>query len=130
MQQQLPPRGDIAMKLSLHPYPATASAQWWPCLAAVALLVPSSVNGADGQKIYADTCVPCHGEDGRGRTPQGRKIGAKDLGQSKLGEAEIRRQINEGTKDAKGVQKMPPFKDKLSQDQIEALVAYVKTFRR
>ena len=109
---------------------AVARQQWWFCLAAIVLLAPIRVSGADAQKIYADTCVPCHGEDGRGRTPQGRKIGAKDLGQSKLGEAEILRQINDGSKDAKGVQKMPAFKDRLSQDQIEALVAYVKSFRR
>lgn len=83
-----------------------------------------------GAEIFADNCAPCHGLDGKGRTPAGKKVGAKDLTQSKLSDAEIEKQILNGTKSERGVEKMPSFRQKLSAADIGPLVGYVKTFRR
>lgn len=78
---------------------------------------------------FGNHCAACHGEDGRARTPAGRKLGARDLSESKLGHAEIEKLIREGTKDARGAIKMPAFQDKLPPTEISALAAYVTTFR-
>jgi len=72
--------------------------------------------------------VPRH--DGKARTPAGKKLGAKDLSESKLADADIEKQILTGTKDQKGNERMPSFKAKLAPDEVAAVVAFVKTFRR
>jgi mono/diheme cytochrome c family protein len=82
-----------------------------------------------GAEVFGQFCTPCHGQDGKGRTPAGRKIGAKDLSASKLTDAEIERQIINGTKDTHGVDRMPSFKEKLTPANVSAVAAYVKTFR-
>jgi hypothetical protein len=46
-------------------------------------------------------------KDGKAQTPIGRKLGVKDLTQSKLTEADIKKQIVEGKRDEHGKEKMP-----------------------
>jgi mono/diheme cytochrome c family protein len=88
------------------------------------------VRGADGAALYAEHCAACHGLDGKARTPAGKKLGAKDLGESKFTDAAIREQILGSAKGEKGKSKMPTFNGKLTDDEIARLVAFVKTFRR
>lgn len=95
-------------------------------LVSVAVSTTAATSGAE---IFADNCAPCHGLYGKGRTPAGKKVGAKDLTQSKLSDAEIEKQILNGTKNERGAEKMPAFRQKLAAADIGALVAYVKTFR-
>jgi mono/diheme cytochrome c family protein len=98
-------------------------------LAALAVLSPPL--GADeGTAVFANHCASCHGKDGKARTPAGKMVGARDLSESKLADAEIVRQILEGVKDPKGKSRMPAFQEKLSSAEITLLVAYVKKFRR
>lgn len=80
--------------------------------------------------IFAKNCGPCHGKDGKARTPIARKLGVKDLTQSKISDDEIRRQIREGRKDRAGKLQMPEFKDTLSDEEIKLLIGYVKTLRK
>jgi len=84
---------------------------------------------ADGQRLYIANCASCHGADGKGRTPAGKKLGAHDLTQSKLTDSEIEKQIVVGTTDAKGNSRMPSFKAVLQPEGIAALVAYVSALR-
>jgi mono/diheme cytochrome c family protein len=83
-----------------------------------------------GAAVFEKHCIPCHGPDGRARTPAGRKLGAKDLAESRLGDAEIAKQVRDGVKDARGADRMPSFREKVTAAEIDALIAYVKTFRR
>jgi mono/diheme cytochrome c family protein len=85
---------------------------------------------ADGKELFAKNCTPCHGPDGKAQTPIARKLGVKDLTQSKLTEAEIEKQILEGKRDEHGKEKMPPFKTKLSTNEVKSLVAEVKALRK
>lgn len=87
-------------------------------------------HAADGQIIFLANCTPCHGEDGKGRTPQGKKLHAKDLTVSTLADADIEKQIVVGSKDRGGVSRMPSFKTTLTAEEITALIAYLKTLRR
>jgi mono/diheme cytochrome c family protein len=46
-----------------------------------------------------------------------------------LTDPEIRRRVNEDHKDERGTV-MPPFKDILKSDQIDAVVAFVRSLRK
>jgi mono/diheme cytochrome c family protein len=73
--------------------------------------------------LYKTTCQKCHGADGRGDTPAGKKFEARDFHSpdvQKMTDAELIKITSEGQK------KMPSYKDKLTQDQIKDLVAYVR----
>lgn len=69
--------------------------------------------------LYAKKCASCHGKDGK-PTAVGQKMGAKDLGATKLSEQEIVAVISGG----KG--KMTAYKEKLTEAEIQSLAKYVK----
>jgi mono/diheme cytochrome c family protein len=105
-----------------------------PFRVSVALLIvtPFAVSGrgADGAAIFENNCASCHGLDGKARTPAGRKIGAKDLSVNKLDDAALAAQVRNGVKNAQGVDVMPSFKERLTPEEVSAVVAHVKTFRK
>ena len=84
---------------------------------------------ADDATVFNDHCAACHGTDGRARTPQGRKLRAKDLRESRLADAEIARQIREGSRTKAGVSVMPAVGKDLTDAEIQAAVRVVKSFR-
>ena len=86
-------------------------------------------SAADGAALFKQHCALCHGKDGKADTPAAKKFGAKDLSASKAEDAEIIRQIREGKRDDKGKQLMPAFGEKLSADDVAALLEKVKSFR-
>ena len=92
--------------------------------------IAALAQGADGVDVFAQYCTPCHGADGKARTPAGKKLGAKDLSESKLPDAEIEKQILGGKKDERGSDRMPAFKGRLTESEVASLVVFVKTFRR
>ena len=70
------------------------------------------------KKLYDLKCALCHGYDGAQQF-----AGAKDLTQSVLPKNEVLLRIAEG----KG--SMPPHKDVLSEEQMDALADFVMTLR-
>jgi cytochrome c6 len=77
----------------------------------------------EGKKLFAENCVVCHGPDGAG-TDLGKSLQVADLRSSqvqKQSDAELTRVISEG----KG--NMPAFKSQLTQPQIAAVLAYVRS---
>jgi cytochrome c6 len=91
-------------------------------IAAVVVAVAFAVvaHADEGQTIYSGRCTACHGKDGKG-TGVGQKMGAQDLTQSKLSEADVKNVVENG----RG--KMTAFKGKLSEEQITAVAKYVKS---
>jgi mono/diheme cytochrome c family protein len=79
----------------------------------------SETTKLSGQEIYGKRCAICHGEQGNAGVS-----GAKDLSASTIDDNLMRTIITHG----KGT--MPPFKSVLSQQEIEELIAYVKTLRK
>jgi cytochrome c6 len=70
---------------------------------------------------FEDHCVSCHGSDGAG-TPLGKRLQAPDLSSKEVqsqSSASLARAISEGKNN------MPPFADRLSAQQIQALADYV-----
>jgi len=80
-----------------------------------------------GRDLFMTNCASCHGNDGKGQTAIGKKLDAKNLTESKFSAAEIEKRIAAGTKDAKGIVKMPAFAERLSPQQISDIAAFVKS---
>lgn len=83
---------------------------------------------ADAARTYARQCSSCHGRDGHGRTRKGRQTHARDLTdggwQDDVSDERLFNSINNG----RG--KMPSFRKKLSENDVDALVAYIRRLKR
>jgi cytochrome c6 len=93
----------------------------------VTIIVASSgaTFGADASAIWAQQCASCHGKDGSGNTTMGKKLGVKDYTKSQgFSDAEAANVIKNG----KG--KMKGYKEKLSEADVKALVAYVRALKK
>ena len=84
----------------------------------------------DGKELFVKICAQCHSKDGTAQTPAAKKLGVKDLSQSKLSDDQIEEMIREGKLDQKKESKMPAFKDKISAEELKSLVTVVKSFRK
>lgn len=82
----------------------------------------------DASGIYKRDCASCHGRDGRGRTRKGRQTHARDMTdpgwQDDVSDERLFNSISNG----RG--KMPSFRKKISESDIDALVAHVRRMRR
>ncbi len=90
------------------------------------------VRAEDGKPIFDKNCSTCHGPTGKGDGPAGKmlKPPPADLGTVTKGmsDADVAKVIKEGGKSIGKSASMPGFKGKLSDDQIQGLVQYVKGF--
>jgi mono/diheme cytochrome c family protein len=88
------------------------------------------IRAASAPENYETHCASCHGKDGKGETKAGRKAQVKDLTdkayQAKFDDAAAFKAIKDGMKDDKGKEKMKPYGDKLTDEEIKALIAYVR----
>ena len=80
----------------------------------------------DAKKLYMTHCKTCHGTDGK-PTDLGVGLEARDFTdaawQAKVTDEQIIKQINDGTPE-----KMMPFKEKLTPDEVKALIPVVRSF--
>jgi|SRR5450759_5268265 cytochrome c553 len=92
-----------------------------------------SASAADAKANYESNCAKCHGADGKGQTKMGQKLGVKDYTDAKV-QADLKddaaiKAIKEGLKDKDGKTLMKPAEG-MSDDDIKALVAYMRTFKK
>ena len=89
--------------------------------------VPSPMPG-DAKTTFDAECAKCHGKDGRAKSLHAKHVHARDMTnaswQNEVSDERLFNSINKG----KG--KMPAFGKKLSEDQIDALVRYVRQLKR
>jgi mono/diheme cytochrome c family protein len=93
---------------------------------AVSIVTPvfAQSGGAD---IYKAKCAMCHGPDGLGATPAGKALKAasfKDPAVAKASDADLAAIVKNGKN------KMPPYTGKLTDAQITAVVAYLRTLQK
>jgi cytochrome c6 len=92
-----------------------------------------SVRAADAKANWDANCVQCHGKDGHADTKMGKTLNAKDLTDPKIQaaftDAKATQSIKEGVKE-NGKTTMKAFAGKLTDAEIKALVAYVRTLKK
>jgi cytochrome c6 len=80
---------------------------------------------ADAAANWNQLCASCHGKNGSGNTAMGKKLALKDYSKNQgFSDAEATNVIKNG----KG--KMKGYKDKLSDADVKALVAYVRSLKK
>jgi mono/diheme cytochrome c family protein len=101
----------------------------------VALLIAGavSVRAADAKENWEKNCSKCHGPDGKGKTKMGEKLQVKDYTdpkvQTDMKDDAMAKAIKDGVKDGDKT-KMKAFGDALSDDEIKALVKFVRDFKK
>lgn len=83
----------------------------------------AAADDAGGKSIFTSKCAICHGPKGDGNSPIGKTLNVPDFHSAqaqKMTEAEVKAVITNGKN------KMPAFKDTLSDAQIGQLVDYVR----
>lgn len=88
---------------------------------------------ADAAANWKEHCAKCHGDDGKGDTKMGRKLSIADLSdaakQAKFTDADAMKAMKDGIKDKDGKVAMKPAEG-LTEDDMKALVAYVRTLKK
>jgi mono/diheme cytochrome c family protein len=100
--------------------------------AVITVLAAWTTQAEEGKALYDKQCAKCHGEDGKGETKMGKKLGAKDYTDPKVQE-EMKddaafKAVKEGLKkDDKTLMKPA---EGVTDDQIKGLIAYMRTFKK
>ncbi|HYW72792.1 MAG TPA: cytochrome c [Pyrinomonadaceae bacterium] len=104
-------------------------------IAAIALITMTSraasaavAGGGDARSNYNSKCASCHDRDGRAHSMHARHEKARDLTSGEWQDNVSDERIYNSISNGKG--KMPGFKKKLSDAQIDELVNFVRRLRK
>jgi len=90
------------------------------------LAVTPSASAQSAADLYKTKCQVCHGADGKGDTPAGKKLGAKDFHSPEVAKMSDQ-ELFDITKNGK--EKMPAYNNKLTDDQLKDLIKYVRSLK-
>lgn len=102
--------------------------------AALVMLVTAAAAGAaeprKGPEIYAERCAACHGDGGAGDGPAAAALEPRprNFRDASFWTNRTDDQLRQIVRDGKPGTLMSPFKDVLSPAEIDAVVAYVRSF--
>ena len=89
---------------------------------------PVMASARSAAELYKKSCASCHGKDGRAKTFKAKFNHARNLSdpewQKRASDERIFNSIMNGK------EKMPPFGKKLSEQEINALVSYVRGLQK
>lgn len=94
----------------------------------ILIAAPLSARAADAKTNWDNNCAQCHGKDGRADTKIGKTVSAKNLTDPKVQAAFTDAKATQTIK--QGMTAMPAFGGKLTDDEIKALVAYVRSLKK
>lgn len=94
---------------------------------ALGLLLAAALPAAadDSEALYKSKCQMCHGADGKG-SPAGQKMGVRDFHSPEVAK-ESDADLVKITKEGKA--KMPKFEGKLTDDQINGLIKFIRSLK-
>ncbi|MGD1027036.1 c-type cytochrome [Candidatus Binatus soli] len=112
-----------------------------PAVAALALISTGAhaADAAAAASSYSDTCAKCHGPAGKGdgpkaaelKTKEGKPVAIGDLSDcakmSKITDDDMFKELKEGGAAVGKSKFMTPYGDAMEDDEIKALVTYVRT---
>jgi mono/diheme cytochrome c family protein len=102
----------------------------WYLLSTLLLCAPALSHAEDAAALWDKSCKNCHGPDGRAQTRMGQKESIPDMSraawQKAESDAELRKVITNGSSHNP---KMKAYKDRLTPEQIDALVGYIRTLK-
>jgi mono/diheme cytochrome c family protein len=87
------------------------------------------------ERAWKAKCSSCHGATGKADTEKGQQMKIVDMTSAEFQarkDDELRKAILDGVKKEKGgvKQEMDAFKGDLTPEQVDALVAYIRTFKK
>ena len=95
---------------------------------AIAFAMSVSAFAADATAdVFKSKCASCHGADGKGDTPAGKKMNVKDFASDdvqKQSDADLATVIEKGKKP------MPGYEGKVTKEQIDGLVKWIRTLKK
>ena len=92
-------------------------------LAAATFLAAARPNAPEGAALFNAKCIMCHGQDGKGFSA----IHTPDFTDPKWQAGVTDQQIFDTIKNGKKDTMMKPFGDKLKDDEIQALVKFIRS---
>ncbi len=103
-------------------------------LAAASLALATSAGAATAKENWDLHCAKCHAADGSGATKIGARLKLKDYtkadAQAAFTDAEALAAIKDGVKDAAGKFTMNPYSEKLSAEEMQELVPFVRGLKK
>ena len=104
-----------------------------PLRVIIACLAAWSVHAADAVALWDKHCTSCHAKDGSGDTRMGKKVNVKDYRDPKVQEGlnddQGIKALKEGLTE-KGQQRMKPFADKITDEEIRELIKHLRGFKK
>jgi mono/diheme cytochrome c family protein len=96
-------------------------------------VVTSAALAQDAKQVYEKNCQACHGPAGKGDGPAGKMLKPPPAdfatGLKGQSDADVAKIIKEGGKAVGKAASMPAYGSKLKDDEISALVKYIKTLK-
>lgn len=83
---------------------------------------------AQARGVYKQSCAKCHGLDGAGRTVLGEIAGTPNFTDGSWQRAANDKRLNASITHGRGG--MPSFGDKLTRAEVDALVAFIRGFKK
>lgn len=91
----------------------------------------------DGAAVYSKQCVKCHGERGKGDGPTAKMLKNQSMGDlssktgmAKYSDQDLNKMLSEGGQAVGKSKVMPAYKGKLSEGEIKAVIAHIKTLQK
>jgi mono/diheme cytochrome c family protein len=105
------------------------------CLAVIAVAASSKIeNGSNTRSAaesYGKYCASCHGKDGRAKTMKGKFTHARDLSEAKWQDDVSDERIFNSIMNGRSVRgNMPAFSKKITEQEAESLVTYVRGLKK
>jgi mono/diheme cytochrome c family protein len=88
-------------------------------------------NKRPAAQLYSKYCIECHGTDGRSQTKKGKHSHARDLSDAKWQDDTSDERIFNSIMNGRNVRgNMPGFNKKITDEEADALVTYVRQLKK